>query len=221
MGTCQMPVMDGYAATKEIRAREQDRAGGTRTPIVAVTANAMREDYDRCRDAGMDDFVAKPVTLAALANAIERAVAASRAGLDAEGSADQRPTAPSSREVSRLGDQGVDRAALAALQEDVGCAASLARMTPFLEQLEPQADQIRDAAAQGEYETVARIAHRMKSSSATLGAVSLAEVLEEIEASAGGADLAGWSRLRARLELEVANARGAFEGVMEGLEAAN
>jgi len=71
---CQMPVMDGYAATRAIRGREA--AGGPRMPIVAVTANAMREDYDRCRDAGMDDFVAKPVTLAALAQAIERAVLA-------------------------------------------------------------------------------------------------------------------------------------------------
>ena len=75
---CQMPIMDGYAATQAIRERE--RQGGSRMPIVAVTANAMREDFDRCREAGMDDFVAKPVTLAALANAIERAVSASRAG---------------------------------------------------------------------------------------------------------------------------------------------
>jgi len=68
-----MPVMDGYAATRAIREREL-REGGPRMPIVAVTANAMREDYDRCRDCGMDDFVAKPVTLAALSHAIERAV---------------------------------------------------------------------------------------------------------------------------------------------------
>jgi len=74
---CQMPVMDGYAAAAAIRAGEGE--GATRLPIVAVTANAMRDDYDRCIEAGMDDFVAKPVTLGTLSAAIERSVTTTRA----------------------------------------------------------------------------------------------------------------------------------------------
>jgi PAS domain S-box-containing protein len=60
---CQMPEMDGYEATRQIRQRE---AGGRHTPVVAITASAMASDRDRCLAAGMDDFIAKPISPAEL-----------------------------------------------------------------------------------------------------------------------------------------------------------
>jgi two-component system, sensor histidine kinase and response regulator len=67
---CQMPDMDGFEATRAIRAEE---AGTPRhTPIVALTANAMQGDRERCLTAGMDDYIAKPVTTQTLAAALER-----------------------------------------------------------------------------------------------------------------------------------------------------
>ena len=63
---CQMPVMDGYAATAEVRRTEV----GRRTPIVAVTARAMEHDEERCLAAGMDAFVPKPLDLTKLAQVI-------------------------------------------------------------------------------------------------------------------------------------------------------
>jgi CheY-like chemotaxis protein len=60
---CLMPEMDGLAATREIRSRERDT--GRRTPIIALTANAFPQDIQRCRDAGMDDHLAKPINAAA------------------------------------------------------------------------------------------------------------------------------------------------------------
>lgn len=66
---CQMPVMDGYEAAKTIRAAQSN---GARIPIVALTANALSEDRQRCEDAGMDDFLTKPVTGAALADVLTR-----------------------------------------------------------------------------------------------------------------------------------------------------
>ena len=131
-------------------------------------------------------------------------------------------TAAAAAEAVPVDDLGIDRGALAALQEDVGGAASLARIIRlFLDQLDPQAEQIRQAASAGEHETVARTAHRMKSSSATLGATTLAEVLELIESAANDGDAAQTDGLAASLQPAVENARSAFEGVMEGLEAAN
>lgn len=79
---CQMPVMDGFDAVREIRRLEQhtcpDGASAHRTPIVALTANAMKGDRERCLDAGMDAYAVKPINPTALIETI-RAVLATRA----------------------------------------------------------------------------------------------------------------------------------------------
>ena len=67
---CHMPVMDGFESTRRIRALEG--AGRRRTPIVALTADALASDRERCRAAGMDDFITKPVSSTMLAATIER-----------------------------------------------------------------------------------------------------------------------------------------------------
>jgi CheY-like chemotaxis protein len=67
---CQMPEMDGFEATRLIRTRELD--SGRHTPIIALTANAMNRDRERCLDAGMDDFVPKPYSAADFERALRR-----------------------------------------------------------------------------------------------------------------------------------------------------
>ncbi len=72
---CQMPVMDGYQATGEIRRLLN---GGRHLPIVAMTANAMQGDKEKCLDAGMDDYIAKPVKLDAIREALQRWIGATQ-----------------------------------------------------------------------------------------------------------------------------------------------
>jgi len=66
---CQMPVMDGYAATRAIRQLE---AGSTHIPIIAVTANAMKGDKEKCLECGMDDYISKPLRPSDLQEAVSR-----------------------------------------------------------------------------------------------------------------------------------------------------
>jgi signal transduction histidine kinase/DNA-binding response OmpR family regulator len=229
---CQMPVMDGYTATREIRALEQD--GRARVPIVAVTANAMRDDLERCREAGMDEFVAKPVTLAALAAAIEHSVKTSRAAGGsaageratgvAAGAAGEAAAGPGGEATAAESGGGaahtaIDRPALDSLREDLGGADSLLRIVRlFLEQLDPQAEQIEREARAGELETLARNAHRMKSSAATLGATELAELLRQLEATAIEGDAVACEQLATTFGAAVAAAREAFQALLEELD---
>jgi signal transduction histidine kinase/DNA-binding response OmpR family regulator len=69
---CQMPVMDGFAASAAIREHEARTPGARRVPIVALTANAMEGDRERCLDAGMDDYLSKPFKKAGLQAVLER-----------------------------------------------------------------------------------------------------------------------------------------------------
>jgi CheY-like chemotaxis protein len=66
---CQMPVLDGYAATREIRSREP---ASKRIPIVALTANAMKDDDLKCKAAGMDDHLSKPLDRERLAQCLKQ-----------------------------------------------------------------------------------------------------------------------------------------------------
>src|ERR1700736_2721504 len=163
---CQMPVMDGLAATGEIRRREQT-SGAARVPIIALTANAMEGDRERCLDAGMDDFLSKPFTQQQLATLLRRWLAL-RALPEAE-----------RWDLSRtpLIDAGVLRN-IAALAKP----ALLDSMIDLYLQHSPALiAAIETAGANMQAEALSQAVHTLKSSTANLGGTRLAMVVKECE----------------------------------------
>ncbi len=164
---CQMPVMDGLTATAEIRRREQG-AGAPRVPIIALTANAMEGDRERCLAAGMDDFLSKPFSQQQLAAPLQRWLARQT---------QEQPR----REASRppLVDMGVLRN-IAALARP----ALLDSMIDLYLQHSPALMAAIEAAAAGmQVAELAAAIHSLKSSTANLGGTRLATVAKECEVS--------------------------------------
>jgi two-component system, sensor histidine kinase and response regulator len=163
---CQMPVMDGLTATAEIRRREQT-SGAARVPVIALTANAMEGDRERCLAAGMDDFLSKPFAQQQLATLLRRWLAL-RALPEAE-----------RRDLSRvpLIDAGVLRN-IAALAKP----ALLNSMIDLYLQHSPILIRaIETAAVNLQADVLSQAVHTLKSSTANLGGSRLAVAARECE----------------------------------------
>jgi CheY-like chemotaxis protein/HPt (histidine-containing phosphotransfer) domain-containing protein len=163
---CQMPVMDGLATTGEIRRREQS-SGAARVPIIALTANAMEGDRQRCLDAGMDDFLSKPFTQQQLAAQLRRWLAL-RALPEAE-----------RRDLSRIPliDAGVLRNITALAKP----ALLNSMIDLYLQHSPGLVIAIETAAANMQSEALSQAVHTLTSSTSNLGGTRLAMVAKECE----------------------------------------
>ena len=191
---CQMPVMDGFEATARIRAIEAEAsaAAPTRVPIVALTANSLQGDRERCLAAGMDDHLAKPFRRAQLRALLARRVdGPMHAGDTVEGAAapvDTASAAPADADAGAGAGAGaaIDRTILLAQLRIGGrwrpeLAARVIGL--FLVETPARLDVIAAGLAGGDLRDAKRAAHTLKSSAATLGAVALAECAAALEAS--------------------------------------
>jgi two-component system sensor histidine kinase/response regulator len=172
---CQMPEMDGFEAAAAIRLAESDAA--ERLPIIALTANAIAGDRERCLAAGMDDYLSKPYTRAQLHDVLGRWLKRSAATAAAES------VAPQSMPDAAV----VDKAALDSIRA-IGGDELLARMIDlFTQDVPPLLQQLRNAMAEGNAGAVCAAAHALKSISLNLGAVVLGDLCKrtELEARAG------------------------------------
>jgi two-component system sensor histidine kinase/response regulator len=163
---CQMPVMDGLTATTELRRREQN-AGGARLPIIALTANAMEGDRERCLAAGMDDFLSKPFSQQQLATLLKRWLALH--------------VLPESerREPSQL--PLIDPAVLRNIAALARPALLDSMIELYLQHSPPLITAIEQAAASGQVEALQVALHTFKSSTANLGGLRLATLTKECE----------------------------------------
>jgi two-component system, sensor histidine kinase and response regulator len=164
---CEMPEMDGYAATAEIRRRS---IGGRRLPIVAMTAHAMQGDREQCLAAGMDDYVTKPVNPATIEAIIRRWVRA----------APDRDAGHAAVDASAL----LDVAQIAQLRATLGHGdGSLLRkvVEGFLGAAHGRLTALRTAIEDGDAPGVRRIAHALRGSALNLGAVRITAVATALE----------------------------------------
>jgi CheY-like chemotaxis protein/HPt (histidine-containing phosphotransfer) domain-containing protein/HAMP domain-containing protein len=173
---CQMPVLDGYEATAQIRQRE---AGRTHVPIIAMTASAMLSDRDRCLAAGMDDYIAKPLEPAALASALERWT---RPGASTA-PADEQPK-PADPLVSVLDLAHLD--GLLRIKTSDGATLVNRMVGYFVESAPAHANRLWEAAAIGDLATVAQVAYRLTGESASVGAKEVGRRAREIDVLAQG-----------------------------------
>jgi two-component system, sensor histidine kinase len=184
---CHMPVMDGLTATAEIRRSEQ-RSGAARVPIIALTANAMEGDRERCLAAGMDDFLSKPFTQQQLATLLRRWLAL-RALPESE-----------RRDLSRV--PLVDASVL----RDIAALAKPTLLNSmidlYLRHSPDLIEAIETAAANMQADALSQAVHTLKSSTANLGGTRLAMVAKECEALAREGGIAQAAQFVPRIRKE-------------------
>ncbi|MGI9304816.1 MAG: response regulator [Gammaproteobacteria bacterium] len=204
----QMPEMDGLEATRRVR---EEGLGGSELRIVAMTANAMEGDRDLCLEAGMDDYVSKPIRVKALTDALRR----SRPKQDNHGT-----VAGLSQSVATRGsaetDLVLDSERLEELRATVGGQEFLVELIDaFLEDGPNMLAELHAGLNQADTVLLARAAHSLKSNSADFGASSLSDLSKQIEAIGNTGSLNGTAPLIAEIEAEYEKVRTALRSVRE------
>ena len=186
---CQMPVMDGFEATRLIRQMHNERT--PHLPILALTANAMPGDERDCLNAGMDAFLAKPLTLLGLHNTLARWLAAERLS-DATTAQETDPVqiAAATGDVSSAIDPMV-MDTLRSLDESGGTALAREVFGSYLSDARSAMNRLQTAIEAGDCTTQCHAAHALKSSSANVGAQTLSRSCRELETNARNGDLDG------------------------------
>ena len=197
---CQMPVLDGYAATRRWREHEHASAVAQRLPIIAMTANAMAGDRQKCLDAGMDDYLAKPVTRGELERCISR-------WRGVRMPVEPVPAAPV---VQAAAPPVLNASVLDDLREVLGSEVDKI-ITLYLEDAPRLIAQLERAVVGNDPIALRVAAHTLKSSSANVGATTLSEAARDLEHGARDGTLAKPEALVARIVGEFAQVRAALQ----------
>jgi len=201
----QMPEMDGLTATKQLC---KEFAPESRPRIIAMTANAMIGDREKCLAAGMNDYVSKPIRVDELREALIRCKSIL---INQELEND---------EIKKLSDEEIDKistldlSVLESICDMAGEDASLLveeMIDSYLEDTEIRLQAISSAIVESDFESIFQAAHNLKSSSANLGAVNLAQLCEELEHL-------GRSKIIDNTSTLLSNAKSEFQQVQQELQ---
>jgi CheY-like chemotaxis protein len=213
---CEMPEMDGYEATAEIRRRSDAKAN---LPIIAVTAKATQGDRDYCLQAGMDDYISKPVKPGDFRAALERWRPVSKpgdAGQEVKGQnvngqvENATAVAPvEMRSVTDI-DPALDAEALERLR-DLAAATDASLLgqifEAFLTDGEARLIALQHALQESDAADLRKAAHALKGASANIGARRMAEIAEQLQALGEAGSVAGAAPLIEALQVEFAGVR--------------
>ena len=195
-----MPVMDGLEATRRIRASETDE----RTPIIAMTANAMESDRQRCLDAGMDEYISKPIKATELQQML--LLFASQSEPEPFASTYMNSSIAPLDDVDVLVEFDYAKALAAQDQEMVEIVAQA-----FLDQWPEDLKKVRDAMKSADYKVVLYTSHALKGTLSIFGAVPASELAMQIETLAGQSDGASMAALIDPFALEVERLLGVLQ----------
>jgi CheY-like chemotaxis protein/HPt (histidine-containing phosphotransfer) domain-containing protein len=196
---CQMPEMDGWAATARIRTHEREQTS-PRLPIIAMTANAMPEDREACIHAGMDDYLSKPISLNDLKAMLTRWIP-----IHPTADAQKEPVSPVIWERDH---ECVDAAVLAELRQLDQAGDLLSTLIAhFLEEGPTRLAAIRDALQQSDRAMMVRVAHELNGSSGNLGVWRMRQLCIELQILGKTQDFTKAGALVAQLENEFEEVR--------------
>ena len=197
---CHMPVMDGFASTRRIR--EEEKKSGKHLPIIALTANAMREEKPHCLAAGMDDYLSKPITKTELKTALHRhlysnettTVVNQNANANANSNSidisaiNSLTTAPENRPAVSEKEAMVDHARLVDMLGD-DKEAHLEILNMYVETIRPLISDLQTAIDVSNYDEIKAIGHQIKGASANLGVPTIAIIGEYLETAGKESDM--------------------------------
>jgi len=200
---CQMPQQDGYEAASELRLRQ---GGGSRTPVIAMTAHALGGDREKCLASGMDDYLAKPLKPEELDRVLRRWAPRTTTGSD--GTA---PVVGAMHDGAPASDVPLDPAGIERLRSQLGSAEALRQPVElFATQTPDLLADMRRAIEAGDAETVRGDAHKLKGGCMTLAVTHMAELCRELELRLAADSLDGATELVDQIEHAFAQAHAAL-----------